>query len=116
MNWRWWQREPTPDQSLIGTVQRIERDLAIHSAAFREYMMQTDIRLEIIDLLATKVLPQLSRSLSDGAEANRVLAETQARLNDTFERVLAALPGTAPVELPADNHVMIRPTQEMRHR
>ena len=91
---RWWQREPTPDPSLIGTVQRIEQQLGAHAAEFREYKIATDIRLEIIDVLATKVLPQLSRSLSDSAESNRVLAETQAKLNDTFERIIAVLPAT----------------------
>lgn len=113
MTWRWWRREPTPDQSLIGTVQRIERDLANHSAAFREYVLQTDIRLEIIDVLATKVLPQLTRSLADGAEANRVLAETQSRLNDTFERVLSVLPTQAP-PTSIENHVHVRPVREGR--
>jgi hypothetical protein len=110
MRWAFWKSAPSPegnqDRSLIATVGRIERELsaqssalqsqstalAAHSAAFREYVLTTDVRLELIDVLTTKVLPQLSRVLSDSAESNRVLAASQAKLNDTFERVLSAIP------------------------
>jgi hypothetical protein len=111
----WFRRQPAPvsDPSLIGTIQRIEADLSKHTAAFREYVLATDIRLEIIDVLATKVLPQIARALHDGAEANRVLADSQAKLNETFERVLAALP-SQPAPHPTENHVPFRPVQERR--
>lgn len=100
-----WRREPTADQSLIGTVQRIEKELATHSAAFREYALATDIRLELIDVLTSKVLPQLSRALTDQADSNRALAASQAKINDTFERILAALPSHSPNGIEAERPI-----------
>lgn len=113
MRWPRRHTEPVSDPSLIATIHRIEKDLAQHAASFREHVLATDIRLEIIDVLATKVLPEIARALHDGAEANRVLADSQAKLNDTFERVLAALPNH-PAAPFADNHVEFRPTREVR--
>lgn len=107
-----WQREPKPDQSLIGTVQRIEKELATHTAAFREYAATTDIRLELIDVLTSKVLPQLSRALTESAESNRILAETQSKLNDTFERIIAALPAQSPHGTMPDHHIPVVPMRE----
>lgn len=86
---RWVRRSAPPlvDHSLSASVARIESDLTQHASAFRAYVLTTDIRLELIDVLTTKVLPEIAKALRDNAESQR-------KLNDTFDRVLAALPPT----------------------